>query len=387
MTSQFDRMPDRQKSESIKWKHYPPDVLPMWVADMDFYSPPAVIDALEARVNHGVFGYAVVPPELKEVIVERLDQRYRWKIIPDDIVFLPGVIAGFNLSARALSEPGGAVLIQTPVYMPFLDVGENAGMMQEEMLLYPDSEGRYEIDLDEFSAKVDDHTRMFLLCNPHNPVGRVFMPEELSRMAEICLRNRAVICSDEIHCDLIFSGHRHTPIASLDPEIAKITITLMAPSKTFNIPGLKCSFAVITNPSLRERLQQARRGLVGDVNLLGYHAALAAYRYGDAWLNELLVYLEENRNFLLDAIRRDFHGMKMFNPEGTYLAWLDCREAGVGENPYQFFLENARVGLNDGASFGRGGEGFVRLNFACPRALLEQGLARMRSAIEQLHKS
>lgn len=212
------------------------------------------------------------------------------------------------------------------------------------------------------------------------------MPEELSRMAEICLRNRAVICSDEIHCDLIFSGHRHTPIASLDPEIAKITITLMAPSKTFNIPGLKCSFAVITNPSLRERLQQARRGLVGDVNLLGYHAALAAYRYGDAWLNELLVYLEENRNFLLDAIRRDFHGMKMFNPEGTYLAWLDCREAGVGENPYQFFLENARVGLNDGASFGRGGEGFVRLNFACPRALLEQGLARMRSAIEQLHK-
>jgi cystathionine beta-lyase len=386
MTSHFDRILDRRRSESIKWNQYPADVLPMWVADMDFSSPPAVIEALKARAEHGVFGYAITPPELKEVIVARLFEKYRWRVGPEDLVFLPGVISGFNLAARALAEPGAGLLIQPPVYMPFLDVAENNGMIQQEARLYQRSDGRYEIDLDAYRAAVDEHTRMFLLCNPHNPVGRVYTPAELSGMAEICLRSRVVICSDEIHCDLVFSGQQHTPLATLDSEIAANTITLMAPSKTFNIPGLKCAFAIIQNPDLRKRFQKARRGLVGDVNLMGYQAALAAYKYGEEWLAELLVYLEANRDYLYDTIQRNFSGVSMVKPEGTYLAWLDCRAAAIGQDPCGFFLEKARVGLNDGARFGSGGEGFVRLNFGCPRSVLEEGLSRMQTALEQANK-
>lgn len=382
MISQFDHVHDRRRSESIKWNHFSSDVLPMWVADMDFQSPMAVIEALKARADHGVFGYPVVPDELNEVIVARLDEKYRWQVSPDDLIFLPGVISGFNLAARALAEPGAGLLIQPPVYMPFLDVAENNGMVQQEAQLCLKPDGKYEIDLDEFRAAITRNTRMFLLCNPHNPVGRVFTPAELTAMAEACLRNGVVICSDEIHCDLVYSSYRHTPIAALDPEIAANTITLMAPSKTFNIPGLKCAFAVIQNPDLRRKFQKARRGLVGDVNIMGLQAALAAYRHGEEWLRELMAYLESNRDYLFDIVQRELPGVRMVKPEGTYLAWLDCRTAGIGQDPCGFFLDRARVGLNDGVKFGSGGEGFVRLNFGCPRSILEEGLSRMRNALE-----
>ncbi len=385
MTFDFDRPIERRSSESIKWNLFPQDVLPMWVADMDFNSPAEVVRALKARADHSVFGYAMTPVELKEVIVERLFTKYGWQVHPEDLVFLPGVISGFNLAARALAEPGAGLLIQPPVYMPFLDVAENAGMIQQEAQLTIGPDGRYEIDLESFRAAVEQGTRMFLLCNPHNPVGRVFTPGELSAMAEICLRRGVVICSDEIHCDLVFAGHRHTPIAALDAEIAASTITLMAPSKTFNIPGLKCAFAVISNPELRDKFQKARRGLVGDVNLMGYQAALAAYRHGESWLKELLAYLEANRDFLYDVINQEFPSIRMVKSEGTYLAWLDCRDAGLGSDPCGFFLDKARVGLNDGAKFGSGGEGFVRLNFGCPRSTLEEGLDRMRAALERVN--
>lgn len=387
MPSRFDIAADRRNSESVKWNHFNKDVLPMWVADTDFRSPDAVIQALKDRADHGIFGYPLTPVELKETIVERLFRLYRWKITPDDLIFLPGVIAGFNLTARAVAEPGAGLLIQTPVYMPFLDVARNAGMIQQEMLLHQGSNGHYEIDLDQFKSAVNDQTRLFLLCNPHNPVGRVFTSDELNQMAQVCLRNNTLICSDEIHCDLVYSGHTHIPIAALDEEIAASTITLMAPSKTFNVPGLKCAFAVIPNPGLRHRVQQARRGLVGDVNVMGYQAALAAYRGGAAWLTELLNYLEANRDYLYDTINSEFNGISMLKPEGTYLAWLDCREAEIGDDPCQFFIEHARVGLNNGRTFGRGGEGFVRLNFGCPRSTLEEGLSRMRSALENIKKA
>lgn len=387
MTTSFDRSPDRRRSESIKWNFFQEDVLPMWVADMDFYAPEVVVQALHKRVEHGVFGYAISPVELKEAITARLFELYQWKICPDDLVFLPGVIVGFNLAAHALARSEAALMIQTPVYMPFLDVAANAGMRQHEMELSQDSSGRYEVDLDRFRLVIDRNTRMFLLSNPHNPVGRVFTPAELFGMAEICLENGTVICSDEIHCDLIYSGHKHTPIAALNEEIAANTITLMAPSKSFNIPGLKCAFAVIQNPDLRMKYQQARRGLVSDVNLMGYQAALAAYRHSDGWLSELLVYLEANRDYLYDTIKRDFPGVRMCKPEGTYLAWLDCRHAGIGDDPCQYFFDHARVGLNDGKGFGKGGEGFVRLNFGCPRSTLEEGLTRMRAALEITQKA
>jgi cystathionine beta-lyase len=225
------------------------------------------------------------------------------------------------------------------------------------------------------------YPRLFILCNPHNPVGRVFQRQELERMAEICLRHDMVICSDEIHCDLVFPGNRHVPMASLAPEIADQTITLMAPSKTFNIPGLKCSVAIVQNPELRKKLKRTHTGLVHGVNVMGYTAALAAYRDGQAWLDEVLRYMEANLDFLLQYVEAHLPGITMSRPEGTYLAWLRCHEAGIPGNPHEFFLKQARVAVNDGAVFGRGGEGFVRLNFGCPRSMLTEALDKMKEAL------
>ena len=368
-------------SESIKWHYFPEDVLPMWVADMDFVSPEPVVRALQERVAQGVFGYAGDLPGLREAIVERLERLYHWEVLPQDLVFIPGVVTGFNLAAHAFTDEGEGVLIQPPVYMPFLDVGKNVRGKCQEVQLTDNANGYYRVDWDAFERAITPETRMFLLCNPHNPVGRVYTRAELERMAEICLRRGLVVCSDEIHCDLVFSGHQHVPIASISPEIAQNTITLMAPSKTYNIAGLSCSFAVIQNPELRKRYTQAEQGLVHGVNLLGLVAARAAYAEGQEWLDQLLAYLEGNRDFLCSFVAERLPGVKMFCPEATYLAWLDCREAGIEGKPSDFFLKNARVAMNDGAAFGSGGEGFVRLNFGCPRPMLVEALERMEAAL------
>lgn len=381
MIYNFDEMPDRKATESVKWHYFDEDVLPMWVADMDFVSPQPVIDALQARVAHGVFGYPGDLPGLREVIVDRMALNYNWQIIPQDLTFVPGVVTGLNMAVHAFVGSQGGLLIQPPVYMPFLSAAQNAqGICQEAELVYR-ADGGYEIDWDAFEAAITPQTRMFLLCNPHNPVGRVFTQAELERMAEICLRHHLIICSDEIHGDLIFSGHHHIPIASLSPEVARSTITLMAPSKTFNIAGLSCSFAVIPNPELRSRFHNANLGLVHGVNVLGMVAAKAAYQDGQEWLEQLLVYLQGNRDLLYKFVNEQLPGVKMFCPEGTYLAWLDCRAAGIGDKPCEFFIEKARVALSEGAAFGKGGEGFVRLNFGCPRAMLVEALQRMRQAL------
>jgi cystathionine beta-lyase len=377
----FDELPDRKSSESIKWHYFPEDVLPMWVADMDFVSPEPVVRALQERVAQGVFGYAGDLPGLREAIVERLGRLYHWEVLPQDLVFIPGVVTGFNLAAHAFTDEGEGVLIQPPVYMPFLDVGKNVRGKCQEVQLTDNANGYYRVDWDAFERAITPETRMFLLCNPHNPVGRVYTRAELERMAEICLRRGLVVCSDEIHCDLVFSGHQHVPIASISPEIAQNTITLMAPSKTYNIAGLSCSFAVIQNPELRKRYTQAEQGLVHGVNLLGLVAARAAYAEGQEWLDQLLAYLEGNRDFLCSFVAARLPGVKMFCPEATYLAWLDCREAGIEGKPSDFFLKNARVAMNDGAAFGSGGEGFVRLNFGCPRPMLVEALERMEAAL------
>lgn len=384
MTYDFDTRIDRRGTDSIKWGWCEADELPMWVADMDFRCPEPVLAALQARVAHGVFGYGHSPAELREVLVARLAALYGWRVTPEAIVFTPGVVVGFNLAAQALTRPGDGLLIQTPVYPPFLSVAADAGLRHESMELTQCADGSYAIDFDRFAAALSPHTAMFLLCNPHNPVGRVFRQDELERLAALCLERRILICSDEIHCDLIFSGHQHCPIAALDPEIAAQTVTLMAPSKTFNIPGLGCSFAVIPNPVLRARFKAAQRGVMGHVNVLGYAAALAAYRDSGPWLAALLTYLEGNRDFVVAFVREQLPGVRVAAPEGTYLAWLDCREAGIPGNPYDFFRARARVMLNDGATFGPGGAGFVRLNFGAPRALVAEGLTRMRAALATL---
>ena len=383
MTYDFDRVIDRRSTNSNKWRKYPPDVLPLWVADMDFASPEPVVRALRERVEHGVYGYGFEGPEFAEVFVDRLQKRHGWEVSPEAVVLIPGVIPGFNVACRALTRPGDGLLMQLPVYPPILRAPGNHELTRDEALLGRDRDGRYAADLDAFRAAIHGRTRAFLLCNPHNPVGRVFARDELAGMAQICLERDLPIIADEIHCDLLYSGQRHIPMASLGPEIERRTITLMAPSKTFNLAGLKVSVAVIPDAALRERFMAARGDFVqAQVNIMGYTAAFAAYRDGDAWLGELLRYLETNRDLLADCVRRHLPGISMTPPEGTYLAWLDCRSAGpAAADPFTFFLERAKVALNDGALFGRGGQGFVRLNFGSPRALLTEGLERMRRAL------
>jgi cystathionine beta-lyase len=268
-------------------------------------------------------------------------------------------------------------------------VPANQHLVLNSMELTRCANGQYEVDLDRFEAAITGRTRVFILCSPHNPVGRVFRRDELERMAEICLRHRIVICSDEIHCDLVFRGHPHLPIASLSPEVAAHTITLMAPSKTYNIAGLHAALAIIPNAGLRRQFQAAGADLVPHVDVLGYTAMLAAYRDGGPWLDQILRYLEANRDFVHEYVNNQLPGLTMARPEGTYLAWLDCREMPGSAQPtdaprvdaHRFFLEKARVALNDGATFGQGGEGFVRLNFGCPRSTLQEALERMKSAL------
>ncbi|HNT77202.1 MAG TPA: PatB family C-S lyase [Anaerolineae bacterium] len=382
MDFNFDQVVERTGTASIKWREYDADVLPLWVADMDFRAPEPVIAALQARVAHGVFGYEDCSPELREVLVARLQALYGWTVAPEALVFLPGVVPAFNLAVQAFVAPGSGLLIQTPVYPPILHAAATVGVRSDAMVLTPGADGRYGVDFDVFDQMVAK-AQMFLLCNPHNPVGRVFTEAELTRMAEACLRHNVLICSDEIHGDLIFQGHRHIPVATLSSDIADRTITLMAPSKTFNIAGLHGAFAVIPNAELRRKFNAARRGILGSVNLLAYTAMLAAYRDGQPWLDALLRYLEANRDFVSDYVTTHLPGVRVTPPEGTYLAWLDCRAAGIAGSLHQFFVERARVAVNDGPTFGPGGEGFVRLNFGCPRALLAEGLERMRVALTE----
>ncbi len=382
MTYDFDQIVDRIGSESIKWHLYGDGVLPLWVADMDWRSPEPVIRALRERVEHGVFGYGSEPPDLRPAVMDWLDRSFGWQVPAESLVFLPDVVTGFNVACRAVAAPGDGVLAQTPVYFPILYAPGNAGMVLDQVELTRQPDGYYVIDYDAFEAAITPRTRIFILCSPHNPVGRVFRRQELERMADICLRHGVVICSDEIHCDLVFQGSRHVPMASLSPEVAAQTITLIAPSKTFNVAGLKCAAAIIENAELRDRFCAARAGMVGGANIMGYIAAMAAYRGGRPWLDQLLRYLEGNRDLLLQYAAEHLPGIEMGRPEGTYLAWLDCRGAGLPGNPHEFFLQRARVALNDGAPFGKGGEGFVRLNFACPRATLLEALDRMRQAMQ-----
>jgi cystathionine beta-lyase len=385
MKYNFDERIDRRSSDSGKWNYYEEGVIPMWVADMDFVSPEPVVRALRGRAEHGIFGYPISASEkpedtteMRSLLAERLERRYGWQVQPEEIVYIPGVVNGFNLACHALAEERGGVLVQPPVYHPMLHAPENAGLQRQEAPLIRQVDGRYTIDFDAFESAIDDHTRLFILCNPHNPVGRVYRPEELYRLAEICLRKGVVICSDEIHCDLLYAGQKHTPIASLDPEVARNTITLMAPTKAFNLPGLQFAFAVIPDPALRARYMGSGKGLLGWINLMGWTAAKAAYENGQDWLDQLLSYLEGNRDYLLSYVGDNLPGIHMVKPEGTYLAWLDCRDLNIEGKLDEFFLKNARVAIADGAMFGQGGEGFARLNYGCPRSVLEEALERIR---------
>lgn len=392
MNYDFDTLPDRRGTDCAKWDATAPDVLPMWVADMDFASPPEVVEALKEYVSKGVFGYPYFGDSPNKAVAAWMQDRHGWEVDPKDVSFISGVVTGFNQAAHAVTGPGDGYLVQTPTYGPFFGVAKNAGLSQQEMELTLNPDGHYSIDLDAFEAAIRPETRIFMLCNPQNPTGRVFTRAELEGMAEICLRHDVVICADEIHSDLVYPGQTHIPIASLDAEVAQNTITLVAPSKTFNVAGLKASAAIIENEDLKARFEQAGQGLSGHwVNVMGMIALETAYRHGALWLDALMEYLEANRDYTVEVVNQQMPGVRMAAPEGTFLAWLDCRaaapaaeEAGDGSGYFNpFFEKQARVAVNNGAWFGKGGEGFVRLNFGCPRHVLEEGLARIQAALEK----
>lgn len=382
MHNNFDCIVDRRQSGSIKWKRHNVDVLPMWVADTDFLCPQPIIEALRARVEHGIFGYTQEPPHIRELIVDWLFERHHWKISPEDLVFLPGVVNGLNLIYRTFAKPNDGVLVQTPVYPPFIDNPPQAGLTPQYVELAATSPGGgCEINYQAFEGAIEKHTRLFTLCNPHNPLGKVFDKKELEGMAEICLKHGILICSDDIHCDLVYPEKRYIPIASLHKEIEQASITLISPSKTFNIAGFKFAAAIISNPVLRQKLITAKKGLDLGINSLAYTAAAAAYKDCQNWLGELMGYLANNKRILCKYVQEELPGIRMAEPHGTYLGWLDCRETQIQGNPSQFFLDHALLATSDGSTFGPGGEGFIRLNFGCPESVLLEGLKRLKKGL------
>jgi len=367
--SGFDQPIDRRNSDSIKWGKYAGrDVLPLWVADMDFAAPPAVVATLSERIAHGVFGYGHPLPSLTESVLAHLVSEYSWTIEAEWIVWLPGLVTGLNVACRAVD---GDVLTATPIYPPFLSAPRFSGRELHRVELAC-RDGQWQWEMPAMQAACSAATRLFLLCHPHNPVGRCWNREELDELAAFAERNDLIVCSDEIHCGLILDAdRRHIPFASLSPEAAKRSITLMAPSKTFNIPGLGCAFAVIPDAALRRRFLHAMDGIVPHVNVLGLAACEAAYRDCTDWHRELIAYLAGNRDRVEAAVAA-IPRVSMTHVEATYLAWIDVRALGLAKPAAHF--EAHGLGLSDGADFGC--PGWLRLNFGCPRATLDEALRR-----------
>jgi len=373
----FDTVVDRDMTDSCKWgKYQGRDVLPLWVADMDFRSASAIIEALHERVSHGVFGYTLASAELVAAVQASLLADYGWEVRPEWIVWLPGLVSGLNVLCRTVGRPGDETITFTPIYPPFMSapVLADRRLVKVPLVL---RNGRWEADLETLEQSITQRTSLLLLCSPHNPVGRVWSTAELSQFAAVANRHDLIIGSDDIHAGLVLDqDKRHVPIATLAPNVAARTITLMAPSKTFNIPGLGCSFAVISDLQLRRAFCGVMEGIVPDVNLLGYVAARAAYEKGAEWHRALLAYLRGNRD-LVEREVSTMPGLTIAHVEATYLAWIDARQTGIAD-PARFF-EAAGVGLSDGADFGS--PGFLRLNFGCSRSLLVEALERMRGAL------
>lgn len=387
MMFDFDAVLDRRGTGSIKWdlpalKLGAPAAIPMWVADMDFAAPPAVLEALSRRVAHGAFGYPSDPPTLREAVVSWLRTRFGWEVQPEHLSYAPGVVPALYACVRAFSEPGEGVIIQTPVYPPFYPAVEASGRwLVRNPLRF--SNGRWTMDFDDLARRLDDRIRMIILCSPHNPVGRVWSEEELRRLASLCLERNLIIVSDEIHGDLVFRGHRHVPLASLSPDIAARTITLLAPSKTFNVAGLSASVAVASERTIRERFRKEFSDAGWELpNVLGLAAMEAAYREGGPWLEALLAYLEEGADMLARGFSERLSPLRFYKPEGTYLGLVDGRGLGLPSGEWNdFLLREAGIFLNDGSMFGPETEGFARLNFACPHSVLRDALTRLERAL------
>lgn len=388
MKYNFDEIIDRRGSGSVKWKNLEEeygykDILPMWIADMDFKSSKEIIESLNKIVEDGVFGYGYLVEGFYDSIVNWVKKKHNWEIKKEWILFTPGVIVGFNIPVREFVKEGEKILVQGPVYPPFFRVMNNNNRIVNNNPLIYNGE-KYLMDFEDLKSKIDKDTKLMMLCNPHNPVGRVWTKEELEKLGKICLDNNILIVSDEIHCDLTFKGEKHIPIASLSKELAENTITLMAPSKTFNIAGLSTSFAIIPNEEIREAYCKAIEAMeIGSSNIMGIAALEAAYNHGEDWLNQAMDYIEDNADYAIEYIRKNIPRIKVDKPEATYLLWLDFRDYNMSQEEITDLLINkGRLLLNDGSPYGTQGEGdgFFRINVACPRAMLEEGLKRLKKA-------
>lgn len=382
----FDLVIDRRNTDCVKYDGLYSemgcrDILPMWVADMDFRVPPAVIEAARECCEGGVFGYTFRSEDSKDAFRDWVKRRYQWDTKPEWLSSSPGVVTALALSVRALTQPGDKVLIMTPVYPPFFSVVCENG---RQLVCSPlkREEGKYRINWENFEDELKNGVRMFILCNSHNPVGRVWTQEELKRMGGLCCRYNVLIVSDEIHADLALFGHRHTVMASVSEEISALTITAMAPSKTFNIAGMMNSVVVASNPELLEKYNRELLTLHLETgNIFGHVTLKAAYKYGEEWLNALAHYLEGNVDFALDYFRHELPEVQICRPEGSFLLWLDFQSTGFShEECGERLLKKGKIRLNDGLTFGEEGRGFWRMNIGCPRSVLEEGLKRIKSA-------
>lgn len=387
MVFDFDKEINRYNTGSYKWDEAEKifgdrDILPMWTADMDFKSPPFVIDAMKLRAEHGVFGYTVKTESYNEAVVDWMNRRHNWNIEKDWICFSPGIAPALSFIVQAFTKPGDKIVIQPPVYYPFHSVVEQN---ERELVCNPLKleDGKYVMDFDDLRSKLDSQVKLLILCSPHNPGGRVWTKEEQIELGEICLEHNVLVVSDEIHFDLIFKDHTHTPFAAISEEFAQNTIVCTAPTKTFNVAGLLTANIIIPNRHLREIFMETmNKNILVFMNSFGIAATESAYKYGDEWLDQCLEYLQQNLDFLTNCIENNVKELKVIKPEGTYLVWIDCSELGMDDKRLeQFMLKEAKVAPSMGYTFGSGGEGYIRINIGCPRFRLEEGLKRIEKAV------
>lgn len=381
MAVDFDTIIDRSDTSSLKWERYDKGVIPLWVADMDFRSAPEIIDSLQQRIEHGIFGYTVPDDELLQLVVEHCRNLYNWEIQPEWLVWLPGLVTALNISVRSFASEGEPVISPVPVYYPFLMAPKLGGrkLIGLEWTLKGD---RWILDLEDLERKITPDTHLLMLCNPQNPNGRVLTRGELQELDQFCQKHELIVCSDEVHCDLLLDrSAEHIPYASISDYAREHSATLMSPSKTFNVAGFGCAFAVIPDGNLRHKFNSTRKGIVPDPDnmLIGYTATKAAYRHGEPWRQAVLDYLRGNHDYLVEAINQ-IPGLSMKPMQATYLAWIDVSELDV-EDPHAFFVA-AGVGMSPGKQFGD--DQYLRLNFGCSRKLLEEAISRMENAVNQL---
>lgn len=390
MKYDFDEIIPREGTNCIKydgreWIFKTDDVLPLWVADMDFRTPGFIVDAIKKRADHEIYGYSFKPESYYNSIIGWMKHRHNWEIKKEWISSSPGVVAGLTLAIETFSKPGDEVIVQPPVYFPFFDSVKGTRRNLVENPLKPEN-GRYTFDFDDLKSKISEKTRLLLLCNPQNPGGMVWTKNELEELSAICLENNVTVISDEIHSDLVYGGHTHIPFTRVSEEAAKNSIVFMAPSKTFNVAGLSSSVAIIPNKNNFARYERALNvGHLGMGNIFGTVALEAAYSHGDEWLDQMMDYLSGNYIFLEKFIADKLPKVKVMKPEATYLIWLDFREYGMNDKElFQFTIDEAKVGLNNGAKFGTGGDGWLRLNIGCPRSILKEALHRLEKAFSKL---